>query len=71
MGRRLEAYVGSQLIKLGGVVYYWQEGNYEVDFVYKNKSGRLFAIEVKSGRKKHSKSLAKLMEKERAISSRL
>lgn len=62
-GRRFEAYVGSQLLNLPGHLYYWQEGPYEVDFIYKNEFGKYFAMEVKSGKKKHSASLAVLLKK--------
>lgn len=62
-GRRFEAYVGSQLLLLGGELYYWREGSYEVDFVYKSPSGKSFAVEAKSGKKKHSASLEKLLER--------
>ncbi len=62
-GRRFEAYIGSQLLKLNGEAYYWREGQYEVDFVYKNLTGQLFVIEVKSGKHKHSASLNKFLEK--------
>ena len=49
--RVFEATVGSALLQEMGKLYYWREGASEVDFVFENKSG-LYAIEVKSGRKK-------------------
>ena len=55
-GRILEAAVGAQLRQLAGDLYYWREKNLEVDFVYKYQ-GKLYAIEVKSGRRKSSKGL--------------
>lgn len=55
-GRVFELLVGSQLIKTGHPLYYWREGNAEVDFILK-KGRTIFAIEVKSGRKKSSKGL--------------
>lgn len=63
MGRRFESYVGCQLIQLPGKVFYWREGSFEVDFVYKNERGRIFAIEVKSGKKRHSASLTHFLAK--------
>ena len=52
-GRLVESAVGAHLaaaeMKGAGTLYYWREGNYEVDFVF--RTGRaLTAIEVKSGR---------------------
>ena len=49
-GRVLELLVGSQLVRTDAQLYYWREGNVEVDFVLKR--GRyVWAIEVKtSGR---------------------
>lgn len=66
-GRRFEAYVGSQLIHMQGEVYYWREGLFEVDFVFRNERGKLFAIEVKWGKKKHSASLTKFLEKTKNV----
>ena len=51
-GRIVESAVGAHLLNTtlekGGQVFYWREGNNEVDFVLQVKSG-LTAIEVKSG----------------------
>ena len=55
-GRVFELAVGAQLLQLPGELYYWRGKNAEVDFVYRYQ-GRLYAIEVKSGRKKSSKGL--------------
>lgn len=56
-GRIYELLVGMQLVKTGEDLYYWREGNLEVDFVL--KIGRkMYAIEVKSGRRKDSKALS-------------
>lgn len=56
-GRSFEIAVGCELARLPGTLYYWREGAYELDYIY--KFGRkLFAIEVKSGRRKNSKSLS-------------
>ena len=56
-GRLVEVAVGSYLVndasKTGFEVYYWREGNSEVDYVLR-KGKRLLAIEVKSGRRRTS-----------------
>ncbi len=52
-GRLVESSVGTHLINYSlserYSVYYWREGNNEVDFVLE-KEGKLIALEVKSGR---------------------
>jgi predicted AAA+ superfamily ATPase len=55
-GRVFEALVGAQLLRTNEDLFYWREGNSEVDFVLK-KGRALWAIEVKSGRKKKSTGL--------------
>lgn len=50
-GRAFELIVGSQLCRLEGELFYWREKGNEVDFVFK-QGKKLYAIEVKSGRKK-------------------
>ncbi len=55
-GRLFELAVGAELLQLPGELFYWREKQAEVDFIYKYR-GRLYAIEVKSGRKKTSKGL--------------
>jgi hypothetical protein len=54
-GRLMESVVGAYLLNaIRGTdikVYYWREGNYEVDFILK-KGNKLTAIEVKSAYKK-------------------
>ncbi|MFN3453736.1 MAG: ATP-binding protein [Pseudobdellovibrio sp.] len=55
-GRAFEIAVGCELARLPGSLYYWREGNKEVDYVYVFGK-KLFAIEVKSGRKKAAKGL--------------
>ncbi len=61
-GRAFELVVGAQLMRTNRDLYYWREGNFEVDFVL--KSGKsIYAIEVKSGRKKGSTGLFKFKEK--------
>ena len=60
-GRLFELAVGLDLMRLHGDLYYWRHGNDEVDYVYKIGK-RVFAIEVKSGRKKSVHGLAKFCE---------
>lgn len=55
-GRVFELLVGAQLVRTEEKVFYWRNGNDEVDFVVK-RGRRVWAIEVKSGRKKTSKGL--------------
>jgi len=50
-GRVFELAVGAELAQQPGALYYWREGNAEVDFVYAHHEA-LYAIEVKSGRRK-------------------
>jgi predicted AAA+ superfamily ATPase len=58
-----ESTVGAALLKLDGMqLHYWREGNFEVDFVLTYKK-ELYAIEVKSGRKKSPKGIIKFQEK--------
>lgn len=60
-GRVFELAVGAQLLQLPGELFYWREKNAEVDFVYRYQ-GRVYAIEVKSGRKKSAKGLEAFMK---------
>lgn len=62
LGRVFELIVGAQLVRTEENLYYWREGNDEVDFVLK-KGRKLYAVEVKSGRKKSEKGLLKFQEK--------
>ena len=55
-GRAFELAVGAELMQLPGNLYYWRERNDEVDFVYQYRD-RLYAVEVKSGRKKSARGL--------------
>lgn len=57
-GRAFELVVGAQLVRTDHELYYWREGNHEVDFVLK-VGRKLFAIEVKSGRKRSTQGLDK------------
>lgn len=59
-GRVFELAVGGHLLQLPGELFYWREKNAEVDFVYRYQ-GRLYAIEVKSGRRKSAKGLELFM----------
>jgi predicted AAA+ superfamily ATPase len=61
-GRVLEAAVGAALCKRERSVYYWREGQYEVDYVV-NTGARLYAVEVKSGRARGSGGLAAFLER--------
>ncbi len=55
-GRAFELAVGAELVQQPGQVFYWRERHDEVDFVYQDRDA-LYAIEVKSGRKKSAKGL--------------
>ncbi len=62
MGRVFESLVGAQLLRSAQNIYYWSEGDFEVDYVY-TSGKRVIAIEVKSGRNKKAASLAQFREK--------
>jgi predicted AAA+ superfamily ATPase len=55
-GRLFEMAVGAELAQQPGELTYWRDRDAEVDFVYRDRD-RLYAIEVKSGRKKSAKGL--------------
>ncbi|HWU44737.1 MAG TPA: ATP-binding protein [Bdellovibrio sp.] len=55
-GRVFELLVGAQLVRTGQELYYWREGNDEVDFVLK-RGRNIWAIEVKSGDSRSKKGL--------------
>ncbi|MBI1183544.1 AAA family ATPase [bacterium] len=65
-GRWVESAVGAHLVnatfKDGLKLYYWREGNLEVDFVLEYK-GLAIAIEVKSGYAKNTEGLVKFKSK--------
>ena len=61
-GRALELVVGAQLVRTGCELYYWRDGQDEVDFVLQ-KGKMLWAIEVKSGRKKNGRGLEAFLGK--------
>jgi predicted AAA+ superfamily ATPase len=55
-GRAFELAVGAELVQQPGEVTYWRERQDEVDFIYRHRQ-QLYAIEVKSGRRKSSRGL--------------
>ncbi len=59
-GRAFEIAVGCALVRLPGSLYYWRQGAYEVDYIYQYGK-KLFAIEVKSARKKSAKGLSQFL----------
>ena len=61
-GRIFEAVVGAALTRSKGKLYYWRDGRYEVDFVLELE-GKLYALEVKSGRKRRSRGLEKFIQR--------
>lgn len=61
-GRVFEAAVGAALTRTTGKLYYWREGKFEVDFVLE-LGGKLYAIEVKSGRKRNRRGLEKFIQR--------
>lgn len=61
-GRLFEMVVGTELLRLNGELTYWREGDFEVDYVLKLGT-KIYAIEVKSGRKKNSRGLEAFRKK--------
>ncbi|PWU17896.1 MAG: AAA family ATPase [Bdellovibrio sp.] len=61
-GRAFEAAVGACLINHGFETTYWRDHTLEVDFVVEDR-GRLFAIEVKSGRRKSTKGMIDFLQR--------
>ena len=57
-----ESTVGAKLLQLSDKLYYWRDNNDEVDFVLVWR-GRLFAVEVKSGRKRRANGLQKFQSR--------
>lgn len=55
-GRVFELLVGAQLVRTSELIYYWREGNQEVDFILK-RGRSIWAIEVMSGSKRPKKGL--------------
>ncbi|PWU18121.1 MAG: hypothetical protein C5B49_07725 [Bdellovibrio sp.] len=60
-GRAFEIAVGCELHRFPGSLSYWRERNDEVDYVY-SFGKRIYAIEVKSGRKKTARGLGRFLE---------
>ncbi len=58
-GRVFELAVGAELTRLPGSLFYWRDANCELDYVYQFGK-KLFAIEVKSGRKGEARKMAGL-----------
>lgn len=60
-GRMVESAIGSYLLnqcRINNIsLYYWRDGNIEVDFILK-KGSKLISLEVKSGTTKHNKGLS-------------
>ena len=61
-GRIFESCVGSELANLPGDLFYWRDGDFEVDFVHVRGS-QVTAIEVKSGRRKRTQGLMAFCKK--------
>lgn len=65
-GRRIEQAIGAHLLNqsriLGINVYYWREGNNEVDYIIR-KGSKIISIEVKSGKFKTHKGLEEFKKK--------
>lgn len=62
MGRIFENVVASRLLQVYPHLYYWRDGDYEVDLVVEVEK-HVVAIEVKSGKRKSSKSLPEFLKK--------
>jgi predicted AAA+ superfamily ATPase len=61
-GRVFELAVGTQLVRTGQDLYYWREGQHEVDYVIECEKN-LYAIEVKGGRRKSTTGLTAFKRK--------
>ena len=65
-GRLVESSVGAHLINNSLPerynVYYWREGDKEVDFVLE-KNGKIVALEVKSGRRSYNSGMKVFSDK--------
>ncbi|MBI2607179.1 MAG: ATP-binding protein [Deltaproteobacteria bacterium] len=62
IGRQLELAVGALLARNFRNLYYWRDGAHEVDFIVDDRSG-LYAIEVKSGRRKSTRGLDEFLKR--------
>jgi predicted AAA+ superfamily ATPase len=61
-GRVFEAAIGAHLLRLGEPLYYWRDGDHEVDYVL-DTGRQVIAIEVKSGRRKRQQSMIAFKKK--------
>jgi predicted AAA+ superfamily ATPase len=61
-GRIFEAAIGSHLHRIPGDLYYWRDGDSEVDFVLVLNQ-KIYAIEVKSGRRKRTNGMTQFLKK--------
>ncbi len=61
LGLCFEALVGADLLRAGLEVYYWREGDFEVDYVIRYKS-LIVGIEVKTQKHKSSKSVVEFQK---------
>jgi uncharacterized protein len=61
-GHVFECLVAQTLLRLDYELYYWREGSHEVDFILKFGK-RIWAIEVKSGRRKNLSGLDSFLKK--------
>lgn len=61
-GHVFEALVGQILNTTDAHLYYWRQGDFEVDYVVK-RGKRVYAIEVKSGNNTKAKSMAKFLQR--------
>jgi predicted AAA+ superfamily ATPase len=61
-GHVFEMVVGAQLVRTGAPLYYWREKNEEVDYVLK-VGRKIYAIEVKSGKRERSGGLESFKKK--------
>ena len=60
LGKSFENMIGALLVKFPGKLYYWREGNAEVDYVYQFGKN-IHAIEVKWGKSRSTKGLEKFL----------
>jgi uncharacterized protein len=58
--RVFEAAVGAALARTEGDLYYWRDGKFEMDFILQLE-GKLFAVEVQSGRRRVSRGMEKFL----------
>lgn len=61
-GQIVESIVGAHISRGRGQLFYWQENDYEVDFILE-LNNRTFAIEVKSGKPRRAKSIGAFLKK--------